>query len=300
MIKAAKEIASTYSIDLVYIKRLRAFQYSEKIIDVPIIVDTTDAMSLFYKKLSKARAWYKRPFDYIEYRKYLSYEKKVGTSKKCRGLVVCSPVDQAYLEQVTGTKPFLIPNTVESLPEFLPSKKEVAKHSLLISGLMDKFVNVEGVQFFMEKVFPLVREQFPDIHIDIVGPNPTERIKKLANEKINVTGFVHDISPYIKKSHVVVCPIQTGTGTRNKILQAWQYGKPVVSTRAGAEGLTAHHGHNILLTDTPEDFAAMIIKIFRDDHLADVIGKNGYQTVAENYSSQTLTEALDAMISSLR
>ena len=86
---------------------------------------------------------------------------------------------------------------------------------------------------------------------------------------------------------------------RVKILDAWSWGLPVVSTSIGAEGIAVEHGQDILIADTPEAFAQSVIKVIQDSNLAHRLGQNGRRTVTEKYDWQVIYPAWDDVYRSL-
>jgi polysaccharide biosynthesis protein PslH len=292
MEKAVVDLIKKHNIDLVYVKRLRAAQFAENV-SIKKVLDTTDAMSLFYEKLSKKTRGIKKIFDLIEGERYARYENYLA--KKYHNWVTCSQVDKEYLvSQITGASISVIPNVVDTtyhIPNSIPEK-----HSIMVSGLMDKTVNIEAALFLALEIFPLVSKKIPDAKLYIVGPNPLSSIKNLASKNIIVTGFVKDIRKYIDASSVVACPVLTGTGTRNKILQAWAHRKPIVTTTEGLKGLQGENNRDCLVADTKEDFAAALIEVLNNKGKAEAIAQNGYDLVQKNFSIDSIIEALESYL----
>ncbi len=279
-------------IDLIYVKRLRSAQFVPANTKIPVILDTTDAMSLFYERATKNVPWFKKPLYWEEYFKYNRYEYKIA--QEIKHWVVCSKPDLDHLKSKlpTDVRLYYVPNVVD-INYYQLSTVAPEPHSLIFSGLMDKFVNIEAAKFLVTKIWPLILEQYPTAKLYIVGPNPTTNIKRFAGDNVIVTGQVSDLRECAVKAGVVACPILTGTGTRNKILQAWAIGRPVVSTTLGLEGLEAKHAEQILIADRPEDFADNIIKLWQNENLYNKLVNGGRKLVEEKYSLGALEQHLD-------
>ena len=103
---------------------------------------------------------------------------------------------------------------------------------------MDWLPNIDGIQWFVEEVLPLIRKRRPDCSLVIAGRRPTPDVQRLAerDSRIRVTGTVDDIRPYLWESAVSIVPLRIGGGTRLKIYEAMAAKIPVVSTSIGAEG----------------------------------------------------------------
>ncbi len=286
MEKEVEKIVNNQHIDRIYIKRLRSAQYV-KHQTVPVSLDTTDAISLFYKRAAVASTFPKKLFYRSESWKYRRFEKKISTHFK--EWITCSKEDAEYIKSIIlpDCAVKVIPNVVD-LNSFRYSSESPNNTHILFSGLMDKLVNVEAALFFIRDIFPLILTKVPEVILYIVGPHPHSSLLPYASKHIIITGEVPDIYEYIKNATVVVCPIKTGTGTRNKILQALATGRPVVSTRRGAEGIELISGKHILIGDTPEQFKDMVINLFNDQELWHKLSKEGRLLIEENYSLRSI------------
>ncbi len=133
----------------------------------------------------------------------------------------------------------------------------------------------------------------------IVGKDPSLQVQALAQKdpSITVTGFVEDVAPYIQDADVFVVPLRIGSGTRLKILEAMAMSRPVVSTSIGCEGLDVTHGENILIADTPQDFADSVIRLLNDAALRGRISQAGRDLVKEKYDWEKIEALLAGLIS---
>lgn len=116
-----------------------------------------------------------------------------------------------------------------------------------------------------------------------VGTSPPREIVEgaKANDGVKTTGFVDDIRPYVEQAAVFVVPIRIGSGTRLKILDAMAMEKAIVSTSVGCEGLRVTNGENILIADTPEDFADRVVKVLTDDGMRQKLEENARRLAKE-------------------
>jgi glycosyltransferase involved in cell wall biosynthesis len=169
--------------------------------------------------------------------------------------------------------------------------------------------NADGILWFAKEILPLVRQQVPDARLYIVGKNPPKEVVRLqypegklptdhqpsaiGHQPIVVTGYVKDTTPYFANSAVFIVPLQAGGGMRVKILDAWARGIPVISTTIGCEGVEVRDGENILIADTPQDFAQAVVRAIRDEELARRLAANGRQWVEEKYDWRIVYPKLD-------
>jgi glycosyltransferase involved in cell wall biosynthesis len=157
--------------------------------------------------------------------------------------------------------------------------------NILHLGTMFWPPNVEGIVWFSHEILPLVVEKIRSASLTIIGKNPPEEVLRLENRETNVsiTGYIRNPRPYLEKAAVFIVPLLSGGGMRVKILDAWRWGLPIVSTRIGAEGISYQEGENILIADSAHDFAESILRVMTDAELAERLRHNGRRWVAENY-----------------
>jgi polysaccharide biosynthesis protein PslH len=173
-------------------------------------------------------------------------------------------------------------------------------NQVIFLGTMFWPPNIEGVLWFAEEVLPRIVAQRPETHFVIAGKNPPPAVQKLAEAgsplagHVTVTGFVADPEPLLSRSAVFVVPLKAGGGMRVKIVDAWQWGLPIVSTTIGAEGLEIRPGENILIADDPESFATAVLRLLADPQLAQTLRQNGRQWVEQQYNWRTVYTQFDA------
>jgi glycosyltransferase involved in cell wall biosynthesis len=157
---------------------------------------------------------------------------------------------------------------------------------ILFVGSMDWMPNEDGIRWFAESVFGLVRARFPDATLTIVGRSPSEKLRKLAERTpgMSLTGTVPDVRPYLARARVCVVPLRVGGGTRIKIYEAMAMGIPVVSTTIGAEGLPVRHGEQLLLADAPEEQAEAVVRLLSSPEEAERLAARALQFVHQHGS----------------
>jgi glycosyltransferase involved in cell wall biosynthesis len=193
----------------------------------------------------------------------------------------------------------IIPICVD--PQEFPPVAVMSDQSFLKSvvhlGTMFWLPNVEGVLWFARQVWPLVTKHVPHARFTIIGKNPPAEIQSLAIEQtsISITGFVPEPRPYLEQAAAFVVPLLSGSGMRVKILDAWRWGVPVVSTQIGAEGIEVKNGENILLADRAQEFAQAIIRLLQETGLRQALRQNGRLWVEERYDWHKTYPAWEAV-----
>jgi len=175
----------------------------------------------------------------------------------------------------------------------VPSK--VRTRRILFAGMMDYLPNACAALILVRQIFPRVRKSIPDAELWIVGINPLPELLRAVAGKpgIHVIGAVAHTEAYFLNSDVLSVPLSLGGGTRFKIVEAFKYGLPVVSSSKGAEGLEVTDGRNVLIADTPARHAQRIVAVLRDDGLAARLAAEGRRLCREKYSFATAARQWD-------
>ncbi len=183
--------------------------------------------------------------------------------------------------QVNGHRPVeVIPNCVD-LTSYQAIQGVPESDTLIFTGSFTYQPNYEAMRWFVGQVYPHIQAEAPAVRLQITGnhadlPLPPAR-------GVSLTGFVADVRPLLRRAWVSVAPLHTGGGTRLKILEAMALGTPVVATSKGAEGLDVQAGQHLLIADTPQDFAAQVIRLLREPGLRRRLAENGQQLVQQRY-----------------
>jgi glycosyltransferase involved in cell wall biosynthesis len=161
-------------------------------------------------------------------------------------------------------------------------------------GTMNWPPNVEGLLWFWEEVWPQVRAQVPGARLTVIGKNAPDRIRAMDRlDEVDVPGYVDDLAPYLADTAVSIVPLRAAGGMRVKILDAWSWGLPVVSTTIGAEGIALREGENILLADSPGEFAQAVVRLLSDERLRAQMRAGGRQWVKARYDWRRVYTAWD-------
>jgi glycosyltransferase involved in cell wall biosynthesis len=210
-----------------------------------------------------------------------------------RRTFVCSDVDRKYLENRWGLKSVVkIPNAVE-IPESQPMTSE---QTLLFLGSYNHKPNIDAAEFLIRKIWPLVQRELPKANLIVAG-SPPERLPSYRSSMQNVRfpGFVEDIDDLYRQSRVVCTPILSGSGTRVKIIEAAAYGKPIVSTRIGAEGIEMQDEHEILLRDNPKSISEACIRLLNDYALCKHMGETARRAVVYKYDQKKIKQMIQGL-----
>jgi len=288
-----REILTKRSFDVVQAESLHVAQYC---LGLPChtVLDLHNIESLLMKRYAEQeRHPLKRAYAEVTWRKLAAYERDVcGRFTHC---LTCSEEDRRLLQEQAGVERVsVIPNGVD-VDGFAPDGVgTIPSNRLVFVGRMDYHANVDGVRWFCAEVLPLVQAKRPDVVFQIVGGHPTEEVKRLTRPgRVDVTGFVEDVRPFLQAAAVVVVPLRVGGGTRLKILEAMAMGKAVVSTAVGAEGIAAVSGQDILMADRPREFADDILRLLENPDLRRRMGMAGRRLVEAHYKWECIAQRLE-------
>ncbi len=209
-----------------------------------------------------------------------------------RTVFVCSETDRAYLTNWWRLPQIAtIPNAVRAA-KLLPV---TAEPTLLLLGAYWYKPNVDAATFLVERVWPRVRQSLPQARLTIAGVSP-ESIPCYGRgiPGVEFTGFVDDLEALYARTRVVCAPILSGGGTRLKIVEAASYGRAIVSTRIGAEGLNFLDGRELLLRDDAESFASACLELLADSVRCEQMGSAAHAAVREHYLREKVTRRIQS------
>jgi glycosyltransferase involved in cell wall biosynthesis len=185
-----------------------------------------------------------------------------------------------------------VPNGVD-VDEFVPdSSQPAAADTVLFFGAINYHPNTDGVLFFLREVWPILKAKRPGVRFQVVGPNPPPIIAQWPDPAVVVTGYVDDVRVPLGAATVVVAPLRIGGGTRLKVVEAMGLGKALVSTTLGAEGIDVTHDRDVLIADTPADFAQQVLRVLEDGGLARRLGTEARRLAVSRYSWRAASERL--------
>jgi glycosyltransferase involved in cell wall biosynthesis len=152
--------------------------------------------------------------------------------------------------------------------------------------------NVDAMLYFCREVMPLIWRRVPTATLRIVGDSPPDAVRDLACDRIEVTGRVPDVHPYLRSSRVSVAPLRYGGGMKGKIGEAMAAGLPVVTTPAGIEGFGLTSGRNVLVADTPDGLSSAIVSLLTDPAAYETIRRAGWKFIADRFSPEAVERKL--------
>jgi len=194
--------------------------------------------------------------------------------------------------------PSVLPN-IRPQELTLAAPPQTGPREILFVGVLSYFPNQDGVLWFCREVLPLLRQRRGDsVLFRIIGFGDTSGLESIRNlPGVCLSGYQADLVPFYTQATLAVVPLRAGAGTRLKILEAFAYVRPVVSTTIGAEGLEVTHGKDILLADTPETFTEACLSLIDQPDLGRHITEGASRLCRELYSEEALLRSYDKIMS---
>lgn len=258
---------------------------------IPSVLVLHDVISKPAKRrLDASRGLIEKVIHFLKFKSIQWCERFI--SRKFDKVFVMSEVDkQLLLSLDKSINAEVLPNLL-NLNFGADDSIEREPRALLFAGAMHRDVNIEAVLYFYEKILPRIREQAPEVKFYIVGNNPPDILRKLAekDENLIITGFVEDMGYYFSRATVFVSPLLVGGGIIAKNLQAMAYGLPVVTSSIGNEGIGGVSGIDLFVADGPSDFAEKVLLLLNNAELRREIGHNG-KSLAKNSFNDTVIMA---------
>ena len=206
------------------------------------------------------------------------------------GIVCITQGDADYFRQNGCRRPVaVIPFGVE--PVKVP-ETAVEPNSLFHIGAMDWMPNQESIAWLLDDVWPMVHREVPQAHLYLAGRKMPKRLMQAQIDGVTVVGEVDDATQFIANKQINVVPLLSGSGIRVKIIEAMSLGKAVVTTTVGARGIDYTDGENLLIANTPSEFARQIGRLVTDPDYCRHVGEAAAHLVAERYDVGRLTDQL--------
>jgi glycosyltransferase involved in cell wall biosynthesis len=267
-----------------------------------LVFDAHNAVWTITKRMEENAPFYLKPPLRLETKRIKQYEGMIVSDFHAT-LAVTEPDRLALIEAVHEYRAngkdvasiSVIPIAVDTR-QIQPVPRATNSLNILTMGTLYYPPNADGIRWFTQEVFPLVRQKMPKVTLTIVGKNPPQDFVRLAadpNSGVTVTGFVEELDPYFAKSTLMVIPVRAGGGMRVRILEAFARAMPVVTTTVGLEGIHARPGTDVLVADTPADFVNSVIDLLQDKVLQGKLASHGRQLVEDRYDWQVVLSDLD-------
>jgi glycosyltransferase involved in cell wall biosynthesis len=209
-------------------------------------------------------------------------------------LVVCSSLDACRL----GTHAAVVPNTYPDPGDGAGAHHHDA-HRLLLVATYGYEPNADAALWLVRDVLPRLLALDPAARVRLVGRG-IDRLTDIADEPgVDIVGPVDDVGLELRRAAAVVVPVRYGGGTRVKILEAFAWRVPVISTSVGCEGLDVGGGVHLEIADDPDAFARACARVIEDRAHAATLTANARALYERHYAPAAGAAAIGALIDDL-
>lgn len=298
-----RQIADSRPFDLLHVEHIRGAHLAEQVTHIPKVFDAVDCITRLLKlRLNHEKSVFHRAVSAQELLKMKSYEPK--TASLFDNIVITSRRDKRALEALmrsyangNGCKSSVtvVPNGVDC-DYFQPSPNGKSS-TIVFCGRMSYFANSSAAYRFYHEAFPYIKRVCPDARFRIVGSDPPDSIRKLAEDpSVEVTGYVPDIRPHLASAALAVCPLIVGVGIQNKVLEAMAMGKPVVATEVACKGIPEIvDGEHFIKADDPIRTAGAAILLLDNPEYARRLGEHARRFAEDRYSWKSAVRQLEGI-----
>ena len=209
-------------------------------------------------------------------------------------IVTVSESDKILLRELSGKGNFIvIENGVDPETFFMKNVNDNEKRIVWLGGF-SHIANVKAVHYFLDEIYPKIKEKVKNVRFDIIGENPTLNIINYANndKSLILHGFVKDPVPIIQKATVFIAPLLSGGGTKLKVIEGMALGKAIVGTTIAFEGLEGINNYHYVLANETIIFANNVISLLNNKKIRENIGNNARKLAIEKYSWENIVEKL--------
>jgi glycosyltransferase involved in cell wall biosynthesis len=302
MDESLRAVTQAFTVDAVHADQLSMAHYALRIPRVRRVLDQHNAVWTIAQRLADNES---------------SVVKRFGLQREARLMRAYEAQTCAQFDQVVTvtaedkhalTFPELPPKApLETIPICIdpgalePIPFNDSARDLLCVGGMFYPPNVDGMVWFARQVLPIIWQESPETRFYIVGARPAQVLLALARAepRIVVTGYAQNADEYFARAAAFVVPMRAGGGMRVKILDTWARGVPMVSTTIGSEGIAIRPDENLLVGDTPREFAQAALRLIQDREFARCIAARGRMWVEAQYNWRKIYRTWDSIYSRL-
>ncbi|PYS43907.1 MAG: glycosyl transferase family 2 [Acidobacteria bacterium] len=253
-----------------------------------IIFDTVDLHSLRARREAQVsidpeareKAWQKEELEY-------------ALIRQADETWVTSSVEQKLLQDKWPEKSIQLVSNIVDIPG--SSTPFELRRDFLFIGDFQHTPNTDAVLFFLQEIYPMVKERLREAKFYIIGAKTPPEVVGLAGENVVITGLQRDVRPFFESVRLSVAPLRFGAGVKGKINQSMAWGVPVVATSVAVEGMELTFGEDVLVADEPEEFARALVTLYESPELWNRLSRNGIEKTRLLYSAEVAREKLERL-----
>lgn len=256
-----------------------------------ITIRTHNVEHLIWQRIiTNENNFVKRSYMLLQNARLIKFEKRV--LQNIDAIIPITAIDKDYFEKWGINKPFHVSPTGIQLENYHVNHLHEIPFSVFHFGSMDWMPNEEAVLWFLNTIWDKILQKVPQAKFYIIGRGITQKVSLVNKPNVVIVGKTETPDKVYHKYSLMIVPLLSGSGMRIKMIEGMAYGKPIVSTTIGAEGITVTSGKNCLLADTPNDFAEAVIEILKNYEKKDSLQRDARNFIEQNFENNTLVKQL--------
>ena len=277
--------------DVLYSQMVRTMPLVSRSL-TPKVMDFQDALSMNTERRMEQSKGLWHYILHFEFKMLRSTE--YNSFKIFDALTIISETDSEAIPHRKNGDIIIVPNGVD-FDFFQPIERE-KRYDIVFCGNMRYEPNVHAARYLAQKVMPIVWESCPEATLLLSGAYPKNNVSNLANSRVTVSGYVDDIRESYASARIFAAPMLTGSGLQNKLLEAMAMRLPCVTTTIANDALQAEAGRDVLVGDSPQEFAGHLVDLLRDGEKREQLARNGNTFVHNSYSWETAGKKLEKVL----
>lgn len=254
-----------------------------------VLFDTVDLHFLREQRLAALKQnWFMSKIANIRKKQELKIARRADTT-----LVVSSTERDMLKQEAPDIRVELLSNIHSTSASTNPFQN---REDILFIGSFEHPPNVDAMHFFIDEVFPIIKRSLTNLRLQVVGGNPPRSLREKARADIVIDGFISDIKPLFNKIRLSIAPLRYGAGVKGKINSSMSFGVPVVATTLAVEGMHLEHDKNVLIANSPEDFAEQVVRAYQDESLWQTLSEQSLENVKECFSFEVAEKQLGIIL----
>lgn len=292
--KVLEELLINENFDLILVESIKMSMYADSIrkySKAPLVLRSHNIEYLIWKRVAATSPLgLKKLYLQILARKLRKYEKI--WSQKYDALLAITDVDAAYFSANQYNKKIHITPSGIMFDDMKKKDVVMEENSIFHLGALDWLPNLEGIDWFLKDVWPQIHAAFPKLKFYIAGRNTPAHIQNLKKKNVVVVGEVDDAMYFMQSKQIMIVPLLSGSGMRIKVAEGMAWGKVIISTGIGAEGIPYTDGKDILIANTATDFKRQLEAVLHDSNLAASISHEAMKTARKKLDNNHIIDDL--------
>jgi glycosyltransferase involved in cell wall biosynthesis len=277
--------------DHIYCQLLRVAEYVKRS-PIAKTLDYQDVFSKGAQRRSMTAPFFMRPLLRFEYKRLLKYEHEIFDLFDNKTII--SVPDRDLIPHPERDQIAVVINGVDT--DFFTPREVKPEYDIVFTGNMGYPPNVDAAVYLARDVLPRVLEKRPGTTLTLAGATPHSSVQALKSDHVKVTGWVEDIRDCYAKARLFIAPMRIGTGLQNKLLEAMAMRIPSITSPLANQALDATHGQEVLVGNSTDEYATLILQLLEDEKLARQIADNGHRFIHEKFDWAAATQVLEDLI----